>query len=183
MSATLLILAVPVSAVALLYARWEYRKRGSLTYLGLLLICVMLFVPNLALEYATTYKLPDTVAGYIGVVIGVTGIAICVVGIVQFRSVSKVFCLDAGELSVAGPYRWSRNPQYFGFWLFLLGFALIDWSAWCLPVVIVQGINLHLLVLVEEEHLRRQFGEPYREFCRRTPRYFGWGRPHAAQQK
>jgi protein-S-isoprenylcysteine O-methyltransferase Ste14 len=40
---------------------------------------------------------------------------------------------------------------------------------------VVQAINLHLLVLVEEEHLRREFGEPYLEFCRTTPRYFGWG--------
>lgn len=183
MSAILLILAVPVSAVALLYARWEYRKRGSLTYFGLLLLCVMLFVPNLALEYATIYKLPDTVPGYVGIVIGVAGIAMCLVGIFQFRSISKVFCLDAGVLSVAGPYDWSRNPQYLGFWLFLLGFALVDWSLRCLPPLIVQGINLHLLVLVEEEHLRRQFGEPYREFCRRTPRYFGWGRSRAAQEK
>lgn len=183
MSATILILAIPFSAVALLYARWEYRRHGSLTYFGLLLLCVMLFVPNLALDYATIYKLPDTVPGYAGVVICVVGVAICLVGISQFRSISKVFCLDAGELSVAGPYGWSRNPQYVGFWLFLLGFALIDWSIWCLPPLIVQALNLHLLVLVEEEHLGRQFGEPYREFCRRTPRYFRVGSLRTAQEK
>ena len=143
----------------------------------------MLFVPNLALDYVTTYKLPDTTPGYIGMLLCIVGIAICVVGIFQFRSISKVFCLDAGNLSVAGPYRLSRNPQYLGFWLFLLGFALVDWSMWCLPPLLVQGINLHLLVLVEEEHLRRRFGEPYREFCRRTPRYFSLGSSRPSQGK
>ncbi len=51
----LLALTVPVTTVALLYARWEYRKRGKLTVLGLVLLCAMLFVPNLILEYATAY--------------------------------------------------------------------------------------------------------------------------------
>jgi hypothetical protein len=31
----LLALTVPVTTVALLYARWEYRKRGKLTVFGL----------------------------------------------------------------------------------------------------------------------------------------------------
>jgi len=79
-------------------------------------------------------------------------------------------------LTVTGPYRWSRNPQYVGWFLFLLGFALNDWSLWCLAALLVVAISLHLLVLVEEEHLRRVFGEPYVEFCRRIPRYVGWGR-------
>jgi hypothetical protein len=34
---------------------------------------------------------------------------------------------------------------------------------------------LHLLVLVEEEHLRRIYGEQYVELCRKVPRYAGWG--------
>ena len=104
----LLALTVPMTTVALLYARWEYRRRGRLT--------------------------------------------------------------------ISGPYRWSRNPQYVGLFLFLLGFALNDWSLWCLAALLVVAINLHLLVLVEEEHLRRVFGEQYVEFDRKIPRYAGWGR-------
>ena len=33
-----------------------------------------------------------------------------------------------GKLTASGSYRWSRNPQYLGWFLFLLGFALTDWS-------------------------------------------------------
>jgi protein-S-isoprenylcysteine O-methyltransferase Ste14 len=172
----LLTLTVPVAAVALLHARWEYRKRGKLTLLGLLLICGMLFVPNLLLEYATEYEMPNTAMDYLGLFVGVVGIALVLFGIAVFRSAPKVICLDAGKLAVTGPYRWSRNPQYVGYFLFLLGFALNDWSLWCLAGLLAVAISLHLLVLVEEEHLRRVFGRRYLEFHRATPRYAGWGR-------
>ena len=108
----LLALTVPVTTVALLYARWEYRKRGKLTVSGLVLLCAMLLMPNLVLEYATTYEMPSTLLDYVGVVVGSVGVALCLVSIALFRSVLKVLCIDAGKLTTAGPYQWSRNPQY-----------------------------------------------------------------------
>ena len=176
MLAYLLALTIPVTTVALLYARWEYRKRGKLTALGVLLLLAMVFVPNLVLEYATVYEMPGTVLDYTGVFVGIAGLVLCVVSMTRFHSLSKVFCLDTGKLTFTGPYRWSRNPQYLGLILFLLGFALNDWSWWCLAALLVAALNLHLLVLVEEEHLRRVFGEQYADFCRKIPRYAGWGR-------
>ena len=171
-----LALTVPTSIVALLYARWEYRKRGKLSLLGLFLLCAMLFMPNLVLEYATAYEMPSTLLDYIGVLVALFGLVVCLIGIINFRSVSKVLCTDAGELTLSGPYRFSRNPQYVGWFLFLLGFAMNDWSLWCLSALVVVAISLHLLVLVEEEHLQDVFGEPYIDFCRKVPRYIAWGR-------
>ena len=86
-----------------------------------------------------------------------------------------MMCQDVGALTQSGIYHWSRNPQYVGYLLFLLGFALTDWSIWCLAALLVVAISLHLLVLIEEEHLRRVFGEQYIDFCQRVPRYVGWG--------
>ncbi len=171
----LLVLTVPVSAVALLYARWEYRRRGKLTVLGLALLSAMLLVPNLILEYDTTYEMPKTLLDFVGVLVGVVGLGLCLFSVTAFRSILKVLCVDAGKLTTAGPYRWSRNPQYVGWFLFLLGFALNDWSLWCLAALLAVTVSLHLLVLVEEEHLRRIFGEQYAEFCRNVPRYVGRG--------
>ena len=171
----LLALTVPVTTVALLYARWEYRKRGKLTIVGLALVCAMIFVPNLILHYATSYELPSTLLDYVGVVIGVVGIALCLISIAAFRSMRKTLCVDPGKLTTAGPYKWSRNPQYVGWFLFLIGFTLNDWSLWSLAALLAMAISLHLLVLVEEEHLQRTFGDPYAEFCRKVPRYAGWG--------
>ena len=173
----LLILSVPMTTVALLYARWEYRKRGKLTVLGLALICAMLFVPNLILEYATTYEMPSSVLDYIGVAIGGFGLLLCLISVIIFHSVLKALCIETGKLTTAGPYQWSRNPQYVGWFLFLLGFALNDWSLWCLAALLVIAISLHLLVLVEEEHLLRTFREQYTEYCRKVPRYVGQIQP------
>jgi protein-S-isoprenylcysteine O-methyltransferase Ste14 len=170
-----LALTVPVTIVALLYARWDYRKRGKLTVLGLALLCAMLLVPNLLLEYATSYEMPSTPLDFVGVLVGGVGMALCLISIVAFRSVRKTLCVDAGKLTTGGTYRWSRNPQYVGYFLFLLGVSLNDWSLWCLAALVIVTISLHLLVLVEEEHLRRVFGEQYAEFCRTVPRYAGWG--------
>lgn len=174
----LLALSVPVTVGALLYARWEYRKRRKLTFIGLALLCVMLLVPNLILHYAATYQMPSTGLDYVGVVVGGIGIVLCLAGMTAFRSMPKVLCIEPEQLTTGGPYQWSRNPQYVGWFLFLLGFALNDWSLWALAALVVVAISLHLLVLVEEEHLHRVFGEQFLEFRRATPRYAGWRRIH-----
>ena len=168
----LLVVSIITSAIALLYARWEYSRRGKLSLLGLLLLSTMLFLPNLLLHYVFDYKLPTTALDYFGATLALAGLVMCLAGIGHFRSVAKVCCLDAGELALTGPFRFSRNPQYVGWILFLLGFSLNDWSWWCLAALLVVAISLHLLVLIEEQHLRRVFGAPYVEFCRRVPRYF-----------
>ena len=169
-----LLLALPVSAAALLYARVEYRHHGRLTWAGFTLLCIMILVPNIVLGYAMRYALPSTPIEYLGYLVGLVGVVLMLMGIIAFRSLAKVCCFDATTLTDAGPYRWGRNPQYIGLILFLLGFAIFDWSHWRLAPLVVQAINLHLLVLVEEEHLRRVFGDAYAAFCRATPRYLGW---------
>jgi protein-S-isoprenylcysteine O-methyltransferase Ste14 len=175
----LLALSLPVSAVALLNARREYRARGKLSAWGLTLVCLMLFVPNLLLEYATRYRWPTTLVDFAGAALAAAGLALCLAGIVHFRSMRKVLCMEPGSLTLTGPYRWGRNPQYLGWLLFVAGFAVMYWSPWCLAALLVVAVSLHLLVLIEEEHLRRVFGESYAAFCRRVPRYFGLSRSNA----
>ncbi len=174
MLVTLLILALFATAFALWKARRDYRVHGKQTWLGLLALCVMLFVPNLMLHYASSYRMTA-----VGVVVAAVGLTVCLAGMVTFRSVSKVLCLDPGTLAVTGVYRWSRNPQYVGWLMFLIGFALNDRSWWCATALAIVAISLQLLVLIEEEHLTRVFGERYREFVDKTPRYLGFafGKP------
>jgi protein-S-isoprenylcysteine O-methyltransferase Ste14 len=172
----LLLITIPVNASALWYARVEYRQKGRLSWLGVSLLCLMFFMPNLMMDYATNYRWPSTPFEYAGLVIACLGLVLCMAGIAHFRSFSKTFCTEPGELTLTGPYRWGRNPQYLGWFLFILGFGMTDWSEWCIVVLIILGASIHLLILIEEEHLHRVFGARYDEFWRRVPRYIGKAR-------
>ena len=168
-----LLLALVITPVALLFARFEYRRRGSLSALGLSLLVAMFLASNLILEYATAYEMPSTALDHIGILIGAAGALLCLISMIVFRSPLQVLCLDPGTLAVTGPYRWSRNPQYVGWFMFLLGFALNDWSWWCLAAMTIIATYLHLLILIEEEHLNRVFGEQYARYRRAVSRYIG----------
>lgn len=71
-----------------------------------------------------------------------------------------------------GPYRLSRNPQWVGSFLVLLGTATLS-DAW-LPIalVLIVGSSYHLQILEEERACAAQYGAPYEAYLRRVPRYF-----------
>jgi len=85
---------------------------------------------------------------------------------------SQSFGLKGG-LVVAGPYKYSRNPQYVGFVLMLVGVILVTDSA----QAFVTGSLVILLLLLapfsEEPWLREQFGRRYDEYCEGVPRFLG----------
>jgi protein-S-isoprenylcysteine O-methyltransferase Ste14 len=168
-----LLLTVAATAWGVWQARHDYRVHGRVTALGLISVLLMFAMPHVVLDAAMDYGGPQTPLDFAGVALGAVGAAICIAAFVSFRSARKVLCLHRGKLAVGGVYRWSRNPQYVGYGLVFLGLALNGWTPWCLLAIALYLIVVHLLVLVEEEHLRRAFGDDYLEFCRRTPRYVG----------
>lgn len=168
------LLAVIATAWGFWKARKDYRTHERLTAFGLISVCFMVFMPHLMLGSVMTYGMPRTPADMIGVVLVVLGLGLCLASMVAFRSAMKTLCLDGGMLTVGGPYRWSRNPQYVGWGMFFLGLALNGWSIWCLIPLTLYAIVIHLLILGEEEHLQRLFGDEYSAYCRRISRYVGW---------
>ena len=77
------------------------------------------------------------------------------------------------RLVISGPYEWVRNPMYVGAGLVLLGEAVF-WEAPRLLVYLTSfAVATHLFVVCyEEPALRRKFGEEYRRYCQRVPRWF-----------
>jgi len=77
------------------------------------------------------------------------------------------------ELVGAGAYRYSRNPMKAGLFLILAGESLwlrspaLAWWFACFVVVNVVYIRFH-----EEPGLRARFGEQYRHYCERVPRWW-----------
>jgi protein-S-isoprenylcysteine O-methyltransferase Ste14 len=79
-----------------------------------------------------------------------------------------------GRIQRAGLYRLTRNPQIVGFGTFMIGFTIL-WPTWrMLGVLALMGVLAHLMVLTEEEFLRRHGGGEYEAYYRRVPRYLGW---------
>jgi protein-S-isoprenylcysteine O-methyltransferase Ste14 len=76
------------------------------------------------------------------------------------------------ELVVGGPYRLVRHPLYAGLppWALSLGLLMNNWLLW--PLAAVGFLLLALRTPNEERHLIARFGEAYRDYMRRTPRYF-----------
>jgi protein-S-isoprenylcysteine O-methyltransferase Ste14 len=73
-------------------------------------------------------------------------------------------------LVLAGPYRFTRNPDYIGQALLCAG-LLFDAPA-VLPGTILALFVVHLTVVPREERfLEQRFGEPYREYRSRVPRW------------
>jgi len=76
----------------------------------------------------------------------------------------------------AGLYRFVRNPMYFGALLSLFAEAAFFRSLWILLYAGLLWLALHsFTVLLEEPQLERRFGETYREYKARTPRWIPRG--------
>ncbi len=75
-------------------------------------------------------------------------------------------------LVATGPYRFTRNPIYIGFTLAYFGFAIVLTSMWVLLLLIPVLIILQRgVVLAEEAYLERKFGDAYRKYKARVPRW------------
>jgi protein-S-isoprenylcysteine O-methyltransferase Ste14 len=117
--------------------------------------------------------LPEWVR-WLGVGFGI----LCVLGIYWlFRSIGTGITPTSAtrkehRLVTSGPYRWIRHPLYtFGSALFIaLGMIADNWF------ISVLGLLAFILVAMrtpkEEANLIERFGDEYREYMKRTGRYF-----------
>ena len=71
-----------------------------------------------------------------------------------------------------GMFRFSRNPIYLSYTLFLVGLALFTLNVWMLAVAAAVWAVLHYgVILREERYLERKFGDTYLEYKRRVRRW------------
>ena len=75
-------------------------------------------------------------------------------------------------LVTEGIYARMRNPMYVGLTLLLFGLAVALASDWMLILAVPTVLLLHFgVVKREERYLEATFGESYRAYMRRVPRY------------
>jgi protein-S-isoprenylcysteine O-methyltransferase Ste14 len=79
----------------------------------------------------------------------------------------------AVSLVTDGIYALTRNPMYFALILMLAGIGIALGSDWIVVLSVPAALLLHFGVIRREEpYLEQKFGESYRAYMRRVPRYW-----------
>ncbi len=100
------------------------------------------------------------------------GILVCFFG-ASLRFWASGYLRKDSEMSIGGPYRWTRNPLYLGTYLMAVGAALAaeQW-AFALFVSVAFASVYRFIIQDEEAKLLRLFGETYRRYLEVVPRFF-----------
>ena len=80
--------------------------------------------------------------------------------------------LPTTAIVTSGPFRFSRNPLYMALTLLYFGLTLAFNTWWGIVVLVPLLILMHRgVVLREERYLEAKFGETYRQYRSKVPRY------------
>ena len=159
--------------------RWFSLLRSAI-YASVFITLQMWFFPRWVGIHGRWDAAMATPWRWAGVIPLVVGSVIMIACVFRFGTTGEgtPFPADPPRKFVAvGPYRWSRNPMYFGMALTLIGEAVLfaDWSQWqriAVYAVALGAITECFVVFYEEPTLRKKFGAEYEEFCQRVPRWF-----------
>lgn len=76
------------------------------------------------------------------------------------------------KLVVRGLYQYSRNPMVVGVLILILAWAVSFKAIILVVYALIVGLAFHAVIVVyEEPHLRKLFGDSYLDYCARVPRW------------
>ena len=145
--------------------------KPPLLFLGALALGALL---SLVIPIGPRLASANGLALAVGLTFVAIGFALAAFSVRNFRlaGTSVVPGEPSTALVVTGPYRVTRNPIYIGFMLVYFGLAIILTSLWVLLLLIPVLVILQRGVVErEEEYLERQFGDAYRKYKARVPRW------------
>jgi protein-S-isoprenylcysteine O-methyltransferase Ste14 len=157
----IMLIFFPKNAVARLYDRSGQRKHQLLRrLLGVILVLLFFILMSL-----TPLKVGDVVF-VIGTSIYSLGLIGFVIALANFKNT------PVDQPATRGLYRISRHPQQLAVSVSFLGIgiAIGSWPAFTLMILGV--IGAHFKILAEEEACLKQYGESYKNYMERIPRYF-----------
>jgi len=105
---------------------------------------------------------------YVGLIIYLLGLVMVLLFSISFGTAA----LD--EPIITGVFAVSRNPSYFAFFLAYLGTGIASASWIFLLFSFVWIISFRFGILEEERILLEKYGEAYKQYMDRTPRWIGF---------
>ena len=103
-----------------------------------------------------------------------TGLAIFLLGLVVLTVASVNFTVTPmNEPITRGMYRYSRHPLYLASLCIYLSVGIASASWVFLLVFIVQLVSISIAAVEEERYCLEKYGDAYREYMNRTPRWIG----------
>jgi len=126
----------------------------------------------LALLIWPTDPRANLVVIWAGVVLTAIGETIRLWGVHHIGTVSRTRADRLGPLISTGPFGIVRNPLYLGNITMWVGFALVAGLPWMAAIAaVLLGAEYHAIVRWEEALLEARFGETYRGYAARVPRW------------
>jgi protein-S-isoprenylcysteine O-methyltransferase Ste14 len=102
------------------------------------------------------------------------GIAIYVIAmIIGISAAITIAGTESGKPFTTGMYRYSRHPLSFNMFVALLGIGIATASWLYLLLLVILMVLTHFQVVIEERSCSTKFGDTYREYMNRTPRWIG----------
>ena len=102
------------------------------------------------------------------------GLGIYVVGLVMFlTAIMNVATTPLGQPFTKGMYRYSRHPMYFSGVITYVGVSVTSASWIFLLLSVVTAVLLASGAIAEERGCLETYGDEYREYLNRTPRWIG----------
>jgi len=136
------------------------KRRKVFIYMGSLLSFVyfglIIFTP---LKIGANVFIP-------GIILFALGLAGFVIALFNFKNAP----LD--QPVTRGLYRISRHPQQLMFFTAFFGICIAIGSWLALFIQIISSLFLHFRILAEEKACLERYGDSYRSYMKRVPRYF-----------
>jgi len=102
------------------------------------------------------------------------GLPITLIGLIAYTIVLVNWGTTPLDSSVSrGLYRYSRHPMYVTMFVFFLGLSIVTASWVLLLLFVIFVVGCVVFVNVEEQSLLEKYGDSYREYMDRTPRWLG----------
>jgi len=108
-----------------------------------------------------------------GIGLTLTGEAIRLWAVHHIGAISRTRSDRLGPLIGAGPFAVVRNPLYLGNIALWAGFATAARLLWLVAVIVVLlAVEYHAIVRWEEQVLEARYGDEYRAYAARVPRWW-----------